>query len=78
MPAWPSLGLSKIEAMTTETQPKRPPSDRGQGRKPKPPEQRMVVVPLRMTPAQKDKLTDLGGAKWVRDRLDEAPGQRLD
>lgn len=61
--------------MTTETTPKRPPNNRGQGRKPKPPDQRMVVVPLRMTPHQKEKLTALGGAKWVRDRLDEAPGQ---
>lgn len=62
--------------MTTETTPKRPPSDRGQGRKPKPTEQRMVVVPLRMTPKQKAKLTTLGGAKWVRDRLDEAPPRK--
>ena len=59
--------------MTTETQPKRPPNDRGQGRKPKAPEQRMVVVPLRMTPEQKAKLTTLGGAKWVRERIDEQP-----
>ena len=64
--------------MTAENTPKRPPNDRGQGRKPKAPEQRMVVVPLRMTPAQKDKLTTQGGAKWVRDRLDEALGQRID
>ena len=35
----------------------------------------MIVVPLRMTPAQKDKLTTMGGAKWVRDRLDELTGQ---
>lgn len=61
--------------MTTDTTPKRPPNDRGQGRKPKPEGGRMVVVPLRMTPAQKDKLANLGGAKWVRDRLDESPGQ---
>ena len=59
--------------MTTETQPKRPPNDRGQGRKPKAPEQRMVVVPLRMTTEQKAKLTTLGGAKWVRAKLDEQP-----
>lgn len=59
--------------MTTETQPKRPPNDRGQGRKPKAPEQRMVVVPLRMTPEQKAKLTTVGGAKWVRAKLDELP-----
>ena len=59
--------------MTTETKPKRPPNDRGQGRKPIKPGERMVVVPLRMTPEQKAKLTTLGGAKWVRARLDEQP-----
>lgn len=61
--------------MTTENPTKRPPNDRGQGRKPKAPEQRMVVVPLRMTPEQKAKLTTLGGAKWVRTKLDEQPDQ---
>lgn len=56
--------------MTTEKPLKRPPNDRGQGRKPKPAEDRMIVVPLRMTTEQKAKLTTLGGAKWVRDKLD--------
>ena len=60
--------------MTTENPPKRPPNDRGQGRKPKPAEERMIVVPLRMTTEQKAKLTTLGGAKWVRAKLDEMPG----
>ena len=46
---------------------------RGQGRKPKPAEDRMIVVPLRMATEQKAKLTTLGGAKWVRDKLDELP-----
>ena len=59
--------------MTTETTHKRPPNDRGQGRKPKPEGERMVIVPLRMTPEQKAKLTTLGGAKWVRAKLDELP-----
>ena len=59
--------------MTTETTPKRPPNDRGQGRKPIKPGELMVVVPLRMTPEQKSKLTTLGGAKWVRERIDEQP-----
>ena len=57
--------------MTTETTPKRPPNDRGQGRKPIKPGELMVVVPLRMTHGQKAKLTTLGGAKWVRAKLDE-------
>ena len=59
--------------MMTENPPKRPPSDRGQGRKPIKPGERMVVVPLRMTHEQKAKLTTLGGARWVRARLDEQP-----
>ena len=59
--------------MTTNPTPKRPPHDRGQGRKPIKPGERMVVVPLRMTPEQKAKLTTLGGVKWVRAKLDELP-----
>ena len=59
--------------MTTKNPTKRPPNDRGQGRKPIKPGELMVIVPLRMTPAQKDKLTNLGGAKWVRAKLDELP-----
>ena len=57
--------------MTTESKPKRPPNDRGQGRKPIKPGELMVVVPLRMTPEQKAKLTTRGGAKWVRAKLEE-------
>ena len=56
--------------MTTENPTKRPPSDRGQGRKPIAPWQRMVVVPIRLTTAQKATLKTLGGAKWVREKLD--------
>lgn len=56
--------------MTTESTPKRQPSDRGQGRKPIAPGQRMVVVPIRLTTAQKETLKTLGGAKWVREKLD--------
>lgn len=33
----------------------------------------MVVVPMRMTPSQREKLARMGGAGWVRDRIDEAP-----
>ena len=63
----------RFEPMTTENPTKRPPNDRGQGRKPIKPGELMVVVPLRMTPEQKAKLTTLGGAKWVRAKLDEQP-----
>lgn len=46
---------------------------RGQGRKPANEGEPMVVVPMRMTPSQREKLGLLGGAAWVRDRIDEAP-----
>lgn len=45
---------------------------RGQGRKPLPEGEAMVPVVLKMKPAQKDKLAKLGGAPWVRDRIDKA------
>ena len=60
--------------MTTQNPPKRPPNDRGQGRKPIAPGQRMVVVPIRLTTAQKATLKTLGGAKWVREKLGEVMG----
>lgn len=56
--------------MTTNPTPKRPPHDRGQGRKPIKPGELMVVVPIRLTTAQKAALKTLGGAKWVREKLD--------
>ena len=33
-----------------------------------------VAVLINMTRPQRDKLKVLGGAKWVRGRIDEAPG----
>lgn len=52
---------------------KRPPSDRGQGRKSLhadgAPSQ---VLQVRMTQAQKDKAIRLGGAAWVRSMIDRA------
>jgi hypothetical protein len=48
-------------------QPKRPP-----GRPEVPPEDRLQVVPIRLTEAQKQKLALLGGAAWVRERIDRA------
>ena len=40
----------------------------------------MIVVPLRKATEQKAKLTTLGGAKWVRDKLDaeQEPGKNKD
>ena len=45
---------------------------RGQGRKPVKSGSETITVSLRMTPAQRAKLEVLGGAQWVRDRIDHA------
>ena len=45
---------------------------RGQGRKPVAEGQPTVTVSLRMTESQRDKLAQLGGAEWVRQRIDKA------
>ncbi len=50
----------------------RPPNDRGQGRKPLPPAEKLVVGSVRLSPAQWEKLEKLGGAKWLRERIDHA------
>ena len=50
----------------------RPPSDRNQGRKPIKEGQATVCMTIRLTAGQREKLAKLGGAKWVRDRIDAA------
>jgi hypothetical protein len=45
---------------------------RGQGRPPVKAGEETITVSLRMTPAQREKLSRLGGAKWVRERIDRA------
>jgi hypothetical protein len=45
---------------------------RGQGRKPKPEGEAMVQVTMKMLPTQKEKLARLGGAPWVRKKIDQA------
>lgn len=44
----------------------------GAGRKPIAEGETSVIVPIRMTPAQKEKFQRLGGATWVRERIDRA------
>lgn len=44
----------------------------GSGRKPLPEGEVMVPVMIKMKPAQKEKLAVLGGAPWIRDRIDKA------
>jgi len=45
---------------------------RGQGRPPVKAGEETVTVSLRMTPGQRAKLARLGGAEWVRKKIDRA------
>ena len=45
---------------------------RGQGRPPVKAGEETITISLRMTLSQREKLERLGGAKWVRDRIDRA------
>lgn len=45
---------------------------RGQGRKPLLGDEPMVGITVKVSVAQRDKLGRLGGAPWVRDRIDKA------
>lgn len=44
---------------------------RGQGRKPVKEGEKTISTTLRMTKRQRDKLSRLGGAERVRDRIDD-------
>jgi hypothetical protein len=48
---------------------KRPPNDRGQGRKPLPESERSIAGSIRLTAAEWIKFRALGGAEWLRDKL---------
>jgi hypothetical protein len=54
----------------------RPPNDRGQGRKPLSSAEKTVSKTFRMTEAQAAKVERLGGAQWVRDRIEKAKEQK--
>jgi hypothetical protein len=45
---------------------------RGQGRKPIKEGQETVTVSIRLTTPQRAKLERLGGAAWLRDRIEKA------
>ena len=45
---------------------------RGQGRKPLEAGNPTVVMTVKMTTTQREKLDRLGGAPWVRERIDKA------
>lgn len=50
----------------------RPHNDRGQGRKPLSGSEKTVSKTFRMTEAQAAKVDRLGGAQWLRERIDKA------
>lgn len=56
----------------TDAAAKRGGPGRGQGRKPVKQGEETVTVSLRMTPEQRAKLARLGGAEWVRTKIDKA------
>jgi hypothetical protein len=60
------------------TKPTRGGAGRGQGRKPLDAERPTVVVSVKMSDAQRDKLQRLGGAGWIRSKIDKArePGEK--
>ena len=62
----------------TQPNAKRGGPGRGQGRKPVAEGQTTVTVSLRMTADQRDRLTALGGAKWVRSAIDAAQNLHKD
>ncbi|WP_342620830.1 hypothetical protein [Rhodoferax sp. GW822-FHT02A01] len=45
---------------------------RGQGRKPLAEGEPLIPVTIKMLQKQKDKLARLGGAPWVRKKIDQA------
>lgn len=71
------LGLS-FWSGTNVAESKRGGAGRGQGRKPIKDGQDTITVSLRMTEAQRDKLALLGGAEWVRQRIDKAKAPNVD
>jgi len=56
--------------MTTPV--KRPPAERGQGRKSLQGAGQSPVLQVRVTPEQKTKVEHLGGAEWIRKMIDQA------
>jgi hypothetical protein len=59
--------MTQAKTMKTE---KRGGPGRGQGRKPLQAGEDTVTVSLRLTPAQREKLDALGGARWIRQKID--------
>ena len=56
----------------SDDKPKRPPNDRGQGRKPTDPDAKLIAKSVRMTTSQWQKYDALGGGAWLRPEVDRA------
>jgi len=50
----------------------KPPAKRPAGRPEVAPEDRLEVVPIRLSTSQRNKLRLLGGAGWIRKKIDAA------
>ena len=48
------------------------PNNRNQGRKPIKEGQATVCMTIRLTAGQREKLAQLGGAQWIRERIEKA------
>ena len=66
------MELQRLSVETDQIPVTRPPSDRGQGRKPLPPAQRLIVKSIRLTADDWAKLARLGGVEWLREKIRKA------
>ena len=73
--AFAEAGITPARAREIDANSKKPRGGpgRGQGRKPIKDGQETVTVSLRLTAGQRQKLARLGGAEWVRERIDKDP-----
>jgi hypothetical protein len=71
-----AMAADTIGDMADDTLPKRPPNDRGQGRKPIAEGEETVTVSIRLTATQRDRLAALGGAAWIRAAIDAVPAPK--
>jgi hypothetical protein len=56
---------------------KRPPNDRGQGRKALPPDERGVQKSIRLTPVLWSQFAELGGLEWLRGAIERAHARKF-